>query len=224
MAVIDGGSFEMGSQIAEPDEFPAHKVTISRFLLDKTEVSLGDYGRCVEARVCRALPPIAGAEPWVTTPEHPVVGVTWNDAKKYCDWVGKRLPTEAEWEYAARKPGFSVFPWAGGWDPKKANARGDADGFPQTAPVGSFSGGKTAAGLQDMAGNAAEWTADWYESTWYKKTTDKDPAGPEAPTGYRSVRGGSWSDPDHRLRATARYAVDPNVSNTAVGFRCAARP
>ncbi len=225
MPLMEGGTFQMGSQIAEPDEFPAHKVSVSRFLIDKTEVTLQHYGRCVEARVCRPVAAsVQGDEPWVTTELHPVTGVSWNDARKYCDWVGKRLPTEAEWEYAARRPQFGIYPWPGAYNPKNANSRGEGDGFPRTAPVGSFPGGKTSAGLVDMAGNAAEWTADWYESTFYQKSPERDPKGPEAPTGSRSVRGGSWADPDHLLRSTARFSVDPNVSNNAVGFRCAATP
>ena len=219
MIVVEPGSFEMGSKIAEPDEFPAHKVILSGFLLDKTEVTLGDYQRCVDARVCRAVVPI-GDDVWATTERHPVVGATWYDAKRYCEWVGKRLPTEAEWEFAARKPAYGIYPWNGAFKAALVNSRAD-DGFAQTAPVGSFPGGNTASGLQDMAGNASEWVSDWYESTWYQKTPERDPTGPESATGAKGVRGGSWSDPDYLVRSTARLGVDPNISNNAIGFRCA---
>lgn len=218
MVALDGGVFQMGNKIGEPDEVPQHKVTIAPFLLDKTEVTLGNYSRCVDARVCRALAPID--EEWATTELHPVVGVTWYDAKKYCEWVGKRLPTEAEWEFAARKTG-TVYPWDGPWKQEKANSRSEKDGFPRTAPVGSFPAGISVTGVLDLAGNAAEWTADWYDPVYYQKSTETDPKGPEASTGSKAVRGGSWADPDHLLRATARLGVDPNVSNTGVGFRCA---
>lgn len=220
MVAIDGGSFEMGSKIAEPDEYPAHKVTVSSFLIDPTEVTLLSYGRCTDAQVCRVLRPVGGE----TTPEHPVVGANWFDAKKYCEWVGKRLPTEAEWEYAARKPHFSTYPWGGAFTPKIGNWRDSEDGFVTTAPVGSFAAGKSVTGVFDLAGNASEWTADWYESTWYQKSTERDPTGPEAPTGARVVRGGSFTDPQHLLRATARLGIDPNISNNAIGIRCAANP
>jgi len=224
MAPIDGGSFEMGSKIAEPDEYPAHKVVVSSFLLDPTEVTLKNYARCVEALVCRAVKTQA-PEGIEITDQHPVVGATWYDAKKYCEWVGKRLPTEAEWEYAARKPHWSAYPWNGPFASTKANWRDTADGFAFTAPVGSYAGGKSQSAVFDLAGNAAEWTADWYESTWYQKATpERDPKGPEAPTGSKSVRGGSWADPDHLLRSTARLSLDPNVSNNSVGIRCAADP
>ncbi len=222
MVPIEAGTFEMGSKIPEPDEHPVHKVKLSAFLLDPTEVTLENYHRCVDARVCRALKPTSsGGE---TTELHPVVGVSWFDAKKYCEWVGKRLPTEAEWEYAARRPHFGVYPWEGPFASTKANSRDPADGFAFTAPVRSFPSGKNASGIFDLAGNASEWTADWYESTWYQKSPKRDPTGPEVPTGARAVRGGSWSDPEHLLRSTARLGIDPNLSNNAIGMRCAATP
>lgn len=229
MAAIAGGSFEMGVKIGDPDEVPAHKVLISAFLLDKTEVTLRDYGRCVDARVCKAVAPAvtaAGDDAGVViTDDHPVVGTTWYDAKKYCEWVGKRLPTEAEWEYAARRGrNGGLYPWAGPWNSKNANSRGEADGYGRTSPVGTFAGGDSIDGVHDLAGNAAEWVNDWYDPTYYLKTTERDPQGPEAPSGSKVARGGSWSDPDHVLRSVTRQSIDPNVSNNAFGFRCAANP
>lgn len=224
MVLVNGGSFDMGNKTGEPDEFPTHRVTLTSYLIDRVEVSIADYKRCVEARVCTALvaPSPAPETPVPTT--HAVVGVPWYGAKKYCEWVGKRLPTEAEWEYAARKPHFLLYPWKSGFETSRANARGAEDGYETTAPVGSFPTGATPSGILDLAGNAAEWTADWYEATWYQKSPERNPTGPEAPTGQRVVRGGSWSDPSYNLRATARTALDPNYSNNAVGFRCAATP
>jgi formylglycine-generating enzyme required for sulfatase activity len=222
MVAIDAGSFDMGWKVGEPDEFPAHKVTLSPFLIDKTEVTLDHYQRCVDARVCKAARVPGGA--WETTGRHPVVGVTWGEARRYCEWLNRRLPTEAEWEMAARRPHFLSTPWNGPMEPGRANLRGAEDGFERTAPVGSFPKGATDSGIADMAGNVAEWVADWYESTWYAKSTSTNPTGPEVSTGSRVVRGGSWADPEHLARATARAALDPNVSNNAVGFRCAANP
>lgn len=221
MVPITGGSFEMGWKTGEPDEFPAHRVTLSSYAIDRLEVTVGDYQRCVDARVCTALvaPVPAPEEP--TPKDHAVVGVSWYAAKKYCEWVGKRLPTEAEWEYAARKPHFLIYPWKTSFEVSRANARGGEDGYEGTSPAGAFPTGATASGILDMAGNAAEWTADWYEATWYQKSPEKDPKGPEAPTGQKVVRGGAWSDPSYVLRATSRLGLDPNFSNNAVGFRCA---
>jgi formylglycine-generating enzyme required for sulfatase activity len=220
MVKIPGGVFEMGAPSSEPDEYPPHKVDITGFLIDKTEVTIGDYDRCVQARACRA-PNVNDPSEDITS-RHPVVGVSWYDANKYCEWVGKRLPTEAEWELAARAPRFTAFPWDGRFDPTKANTRGEADGYSRTAPVGSFPKGASGYGLLDMAGNAAEWTSDWYETTYYQKSAPRDPKGPETPTGTKSVRGGSWSDNDYLVRSTARVSFDPNLSNDGVGFRCAA--
>jgi len=219
MAMIEGGTFEMGWKNGEPDEFPSHKVALSPFLMDKVEVTVGDYARCVDARVCKPISALGTPE---VPDNHPVVGVNWYEAKRYCEWVGKRLPTEAEWEYAARRPHATLYPWNGPADPKKANARGAQDGHEFTAPVGSFPTGQSSNKVFDLAGNASEWTADWYEATYYQKSPDRNPTGPEAPTGERVVRGGSWSDPDYVLRSTTRLGLDPNVSNSAVGFRCVA--
>jgi formylglycine-generating enzyme required for sulfatase activity len=218
MVKIPAGTFRMGSENAQPDEFPVHDVDINGFLLDTTEVTLRDYRACVSAKVCRK--PALGNEE--TDENKPVVGVSWEDANKYCGWVAKRLPTEAEWEYAARAPKNSAFPWDGRFAPTKVNARGTEDGYEKTAPVGSFLDGASGYGVLDMAGNVAEWTADWYESTWYQKSERSNPRGPEGTTGSRSVRGGSWADNDYLVRSTSRGSLDPNVSNDSVGFRCAA--
>jgi formylglycine-generating enzyme required for sulfatase activity len=222
MVAVDAGVFMMGWKVGEPDEYPPHKVTLSPFLIDRTEVTLGRYDRCVDAEVCKAATVPGGA--WETTPQHPVVGVTWYDAKRYCEWVGRRLPTEAEWEMVARRGHEAMFPWGGKPGPGHANVRGAGDGFERTAPVGSFPKGATASGVQDLAGNAAEWVSDWYDATWYGKSPENNPRGPESPTGQKVVRGGSWADPEHLARATARSTLDPNVSHNGVGFRCAASP
>ena len=218
MIPIPPGTFLMGTAHGEPDEYPLHEVTISGLLVDRTEVDVGNYRACVEAGVCRAS--AFAADPILGRDRHPVVGVTWRDAVKYCGWVGKRLPTEAEWEYAARLPTFSPFPWEGRFAPTKANGRGTVDGYPKTAPVGSFPEGKSVSAILDMAGNAAEWTSDWFDGAYYGRSEKKDPKGPSAPTGQRTVRGGSWADPPHVLRSMSRQALDPNASRDSVGFRC----
>jgi formylglycine-generating enzyme required for sulfatase activity len=132
------------------------------------------------------------------------------------------LPTEAEWERAAHHPKYQLYPWAGAFKPQNANLRGDADGYARPAPVGSFPQGASGLGILDMAGNAAEWCSDWYESTWYQKSPEKNPKGPSEQTGSKVVRGGAHTDNDYLGRTTARASIDPNVANDAVGFRCAA--
>lgn len=221
MVEMSSGTFKMGAHQGEPDEFPVHDVEITGFWIDMTEVRTADYAICVKKKVCREVS--GNIEAHLKGPQQPVVGVTWRDAKKYCKWVGKRLPTEAEWEYAARSPIFSRFPWKGGFDAKKANTRGDADGAKWTSPVGTYTAGQTDYGLLDMAGNVAEWTADWYESTYYRNSPPKDPKGPSLNTGARVVRGGSWADNEYGVRTTSRNALDPRLGNNTVGFRCVAR-
>ncbi len=218
MAELAGGTFEMGFDNGDPDEYPKHKLKLRPFSLDIYEVTRKDYARCVDASVCKKVPDLGTPD---VDDTHPVIGVTWFQAKTYCEWVGKRLPTEAEWEYAARAPHQFLYPWGGSWEQSRANSRTPKDGYDFTAPVGTFPTGKNPKGIHDLAGNAAEWTADWYDAKYYHKTPDANPTGPEVPTGERVVRGGSWSDPDHLLRAVTRLAQDPNVSNSAIGFRCA---
>jgi sulfatase modifying factor 1 len=218
MVAVPSGKFLMGASQGEPDEYPAHDVEISAFRIDRMEVTNAEYAVCVESRVCRKAAFVD--DPELGRPRHPVVGVTYADAAAFCKWVKKRLPTEAEWEYAARTPSFSVFPWEGRFRPTAVNGRGDVDGYEKTAPVGSFEEGRSGLGIFDMAGNAAEWTADWYDGTYYKKSEEKDPTGPALSTGKRVVRGGSWADSDYRLRATSRTDQDPATSRNSVGFRC----
>ena len=221
MIVVEGRVFAMGAQSAEPDEYPEHKVEVSTFRMDKNEVMLGEYQRCLAAKACNHAPAVDEATLQAMTPQHPAIGVSWYDAKKYCDWVGKRLPTEAEWELAARAPRFPRFPFDGGFGPTVTNGRGPEDGFDRTAPVGSFPKGASGLGFLDMAGNAAEWTADWYEATYYQKSPGRNPKGPEVSTGNKVYRGGGWTCPEYECRATRRVGLDPNLSNDSVGFRCA---
>ncbi len=223
MVKIPGGVYDMGAQNAEADEYPPHKVELKGFYIDKLEVTRGDYARCADARVCRHIPKNDADADLQDPDKHPVVGVNWYDAEKYCEWVGKRLPTEAEWEYAARAPKMDKFPWPGFWDPQKANAAGVRDGFERTAPVGSYPAGASGYGVMDMGGNVAEWTADWYEATWYQKSPGTNPKGPQEDTGSKVVRGGSWSsNGEYLLRSTSRTSLNPHISKDSVGFRCAA--
>jgi formylglycine-generating enzyme required for sulfatase activity len=223
MVRLDGGNFQMGAPSGEPDEFPVHPVTLGSFFIDKTEVTRADYAACVNEGVCAAARLTEGQKDDDEDPQagsHPVVGVNWFDASKYCAWVEKRLPTEAEWEFAARFPKWGFYVMAS-TEQVSMNVRGSADGFAKTAPVGSFAAGTTSTGLADMSGNASEWTADWYDAIYYQSSPTDRPTGPDTSTGTRVVRGGAWSDNAYSCRLTTRRAIDPNVSNDAVGFRCA---
>ncbi len=220
MVQVPGGRFLMGNAQAKPDEYPPHDVEIAPFRLDRNEVTNAAYRSCVDAGVCQASTYADDKD--LGGPRHPVVGVNWLNAVKYCQWVGKRLPTEAEWELAARTPELSIFPWQGRFQPTLANLRGDVDGYAKTAPVGSFPEGASGLGLLDMAGNAAEWTADWYDTLYYQTSPERAPKGPSVSTGSRVVRGGSWADTDYEARTTRRDSLDPNFGKDSVGFRCAA--
>lgn len=220
MVLIESGSFKMGDMNGEPQEVPEHEVTLNSFRIDRLEVSNEDYDRCVEARACD--PSAYAEDTQLNAPEQPVVGVAWQDAKRYCAWLGKRLPTEAEWEYAAKGGGTNKYPWTGPFSAKRANTTQDGDGYKSTAPVSALSEGDSPFGVRNMAGNAAEWVADYFDPTFYRTTTIRDnPLGPQKGR-ERSVRGGSYRDPAHLVRAAARAAAEPTEISNTIGFRCAA--
>jgi formylglycine-generating enzyme required for sulfatase activity len=211
----------------------AHRVTLSSFSIDRTEVRVGDYMRCVSTGACGA-PGFASGDTRFANADFPVVLVTWDDARDYCKFAGGRLPTEAEWEYAARGAGGRIFPWGNLYNPHLANHGSIAldptdatDGFAGLAPVGSIRDGMTPLGLLDMAGNAAEWVAD---------EVDPDPSetvplaygpapqvNPRAAGGARRiVRGGSYMRGADAMRATSRTLALATRRMADVGFRCAA--
>jgi formylglycine-generating enzyme required for sulfatase activity len=215
------------------DERPAHTVTLDAFWIDRTEVSNGQYQRCVKAGVCD--PPVESGSYTRDTyygdstyDDYPVVWVTWQQAADYCAWTGGRLPTEAEWEYAARGPEGRIFPWGNTFDGTRGNycdascAAGISDpavkdGYPDTAPVGSFPTGASWCGALDMAGNVREWVADWF--SYYKAEPQINPTGP-ASGKSRIPRGGCWLDTPVNLRTTNRGQNTPDYTRHKVGFRC----
>ncbi len=213
-------------------EGTAHPVTLSSFDLDLTEVTVGDYARCVSSGAC--APAELGADARFTSPDFPVTHVRWGDAEDYCHWAGGRLPTEAEWEYAARGTDGRTFPWGDIYNAHLANHgawaddRTDAtDGYVGLAPVGSFPDGATPLGLLDMAGNAAEWVADVLQldrfgnPVGYDDTAEVDPLPKTVGGGPHLVRGGSFEDGATWLRGASRdYDLLPRPP--WVGFRCAA--
>lgn len=207
----------------------AHEVTLSTFDLDRTEVPVRAYGRCVAAGAC-APPSFPVGDQRYDQPDFPVTHVRWDDAASYCAWVGGRLPTEAEWEYAAGGSVGHHFPWGDLWNSHLANHGSFAtdptdgnDGFVGLAPIASFPDGATRTGLYDMAGNASEWVSDFYdrdeEGYGYPRAAQTDPKGASfGPYGH-VVRGGSYRDAAFMLRTTARHASP--YATREIGFRCA---
>lgn len=219
MIAIPAGEFIMGNDAGDDDEKPAHKVFVDAFEIDQFEVTNEQFQAFVEQTGYVTEAEKAGeSRTWRTfaegKPRHPVVMVTWNDAVAYCQWCGKRLPTEAEWEKAARGTEGFIYPWGNEWALDKANT--EESGYRGTTIVGSFPAGASPYGVMDMAGNVAEWTSDWYDaypgSTFTSAYFGKK---------YRVIRGGGWFSDSHLVRTTERSCSTVDLRNDDVGFRCA---
>lgn len=225
--VIPTGCFEMGDAFREgyPDELPVHTVCITQFYMDMYEVTNAQYKECVDAEACQTPPNISSQtrETYfgnAAYDDFPVIYVDWYKADAFCTWKGRRLPTEAEWEDAARG-GLSGkrYPSGDSIDGTEANYWDSGDPWDNdTAPVGYHT--PNAYGLHDMAGNVFEWTSDWYSETYYSESPINNPMGPE--TGTESVlRGGSWDDHPFHIRIAERHPDPRTMTYYNVGFRCA---
>jgi formylglycine-generating enzyme required for sulfatase activity len=226
MIEIPEGPFTMGIGDGDPDEGPAHPVYLQTFYMDLREVTQGDYERFVKMtkREKPKVPVFEDKIEKLINPDFPVVGLTWNDAFAYCRWAGKRLPTEAEWEKAARGEGKRRYPWGNTFDYTFANVDGLEDGFQYLAPVGSFEVGRSPFGLYDATGNVAEWVMDDYMGDYYQKTPYRDPPGPKTDDVFKVIRGGSWRESRLGARVTKRFSAKMWRTDATVGFRCAKDP
>ena len=233
MVMIPAGPFTMGSDDGPHNERPAHTVTLDAYSIDRYEVTLGLYRKFLEEGKYDA-PPTWDDEAATSAEDRPAIGMRWESAAAYCRWAGKRIPTEAEWEKAARGTDGRRYPWGemqpfvdianynrGMWVSEAITLMAVTGGLEgMSVRHGLKEGGKSPFGVFHMAGNAAEWVADWYERDYYQKSPERNPSGPM--TGEKRVlRGGSWADVPSALRTTARFSAEPNFEDRTIGFRCA---
>ncbi len=250
MVLIPAGSFVMGAANDDPnagmDERPPHEVHLDGFYIDQREVTVGQYvaflnaleghaGACLGYTCLRTsfetlsshilwnLDTIYEADAGFE--HHPVNNVSWFGAQAYCEWVGAHLPTEAEWEFAARGPDARLYPWGGAAPDETRTVFGQTD-FDVLQPVDALPQGRSYFGLYGMAGGVKEWVADWYAATFYVDSPAENPIGPE--TGYnvrdpKVFRGGSWLSEPVDLRSSARDGASPisfDQFGPDAGFRC----
>jgi formylglycine-generating enzyme required for sulfatase activity len=228
MVYVPAGRFWMGDTAADDqadgDEMPQHKVYLDAFWIDRTEVSNAQFRNCVAAGACQAPVTCSWGTPTYDDgdkADHPVVCVDWDQAQAYCRWAGGRLPTEAEWEKAARGNKGQRFPWGNGIPDCSKAQYGSCGG--QTVPVGSKAAGASPYGALDMAGNASEWVADWYAPDYYASSPEQNPPGGASGPG-RVVRGGAWNLDWRFLRAARRNYSNQANHDHFTGFRCVAVP
>jgi len=218
---VPAGEFLMGSDPqadpdADSDEMPQQRVYLNAFYISKTEITNHQYKQCVRAKVCEEPRGLAHYQD-LNYAHHPVVYVSWFGARAFCEWVGGRLPTEAEWEYAARGPDGHIYPW-GNDSPTCARSNfWECSG--DTASVWERTDGASWCGVYAMAGNVWEWVNDWYGE--YSSTAQKNPTGPERGVG-RVLRGGAWLYFAGSVRSANRNWGTPVSSDLSLGFRCAA--
>jgi len=223
---VPAGEFLMGSENGNADEKPQHTVDLDAYWIDKTEVTNGMYAQCDAAGSC--------THPANTSSstrssyygdsqynDYPVIYVDWNQANAYCRWAGRRLPTEAEWEKAARGTDGRTYSWGEQTPTCSLVNYGSCEG--DTTAVGSYPGGASVYGALDMAGNVWEWASDWYSGTYYANSPSENPQGPGSGK-YRVLRGGSWFYFSRFLRSSVRFSHFPDFMFNFWGFRCALSP
>lgn len=219
MVLIPAGEFVRGYDGGGFDEKPQSRITLDAYWIDRYEVTYGAYMAFVDATGHRK--PISRYVKnfdQLSAPTQPAVYVSWEDADEYCRHRGARLPTEAEWEKAARGPNGLLWPWGNQDKPGAANT-GNPDPFEFPSPVASFSQDKSPYGVYDLAGNVMEWVSDWYQEDAYKDNSPS-PKGPSSGS-YKVIRGASWGTVGKETRLTARLKMVPDFRDTTIGFRCA---
>ncbi|MCI0553422.1 MAG: formylglycine-generating enzyme family protein [Anaerolineae bacterium] len=217
---VPDGYFIIGSAMDDPhadeDEKPSHKVFLDSFWIDRTEVTNTMYLHCMSTKAC--TPPARSI--YYTKPEyanHPAIGISWVQAQEYCKWAERRLPTEAEWEKAARGTDSRIYPWGNTIPETELSNFGHQ--INETVPVGMYPEGASPYGALDMAGNAWEWVADGYQPDFYSRSPQENPLS-DSPVNRRVLRGGNWDSNAEGIRVTNRFWAFPGRNDTD-GFRCA---
>ena len=222
MILVQEGVFTMGSDEGFPDEQPPHLVTLSSYWIDEFEVNTQQYESCTDAGGCTPAAQSAGCNSGMEDRgDHPINCVTWEQGQSYCGWAQKRLPTEAEWEKAARGSDERRFPW--GDAPPSSGLLNYANNVGSTTPMGTYPDGLSFYGLHNMGGNVSEWTADFYDPDYYANSPSMDPLGPDDGS-TRVARGASWTVGDFALElltTSARLRLPLPLFDATIGFRCA---
>ncbi|MBI5350439.1 MAG: SUMF1/EgtB/PvdO family nonheme iron enzyme [Chloroflexi bacterium] len=227
MMYVPAGSFTMGSDAYEDDEKPTHTIRLDAFWIDKFEVTNAMYILCVKAGRCSAPSQKSSATHSSyygnsQFDDYPVIYVPWDEASVYCKWAGRQLPTEAQWEKAARGGDGRNYPW--GKDLPDKSKLNFNDNVGDTIEVGKYPSGVSVYGAMDMAGNVMEWVSDWFDIKYYSNSPSQNPTGPTSGK-YHIARGGAWNDTEFFVRTSYRHVWDiPELSNNSIGFRCAAAP
>lgn len=221
MVGIPAGELAMGSDRGDDDEQPVHRIVIKAFYLDAFEVTVSRYAEFLASQ--KSDPPFKWNEALAGPHGNkPVTGVDWYDARDYCRWVGKRLPTEAEWEMAARGTEGRLYPW-GDEHPTKGHVNAGQTkwrGYDTLTNVGRYELGKSRSGVYDLAGNLWEWVADWYDPAYYQYSPRDNPPGPSVGP-LKVMRGGAWNNDAKSIRSMNRAGYTPDARRNDVGFRCA---
>jgi formylglycine-generating enzyme required for sulfatase activity len=223
LVTIPAGPFVRGTDKGGFDERPERTIYLDAFLIDRYEVTNAQYAAFVKATGHRKSgPPSRYAKNTMRMRgvNQPVVYVSWEDAKAYCEWRGRRLPTEAEWEKAMRGTDGRLWPWGNIEVPNGANWARVDDGFEVAAPVGHVRSDASPYGVMDGAGNVMEWVEDWYLESAYSEAPDRNPVGPEYGT-YKVLRGAAYTSSGSDLRITARSKMMLDFRDETIGFRCA---
>lgn len=219
MVYVAGGGFWMGNNAGISREKPMRRVSLSSFWIDRYEVTVEAYQACVAAGKCKKRTLRSGCNSGEAKARHPVNCVRWYDARAYCRWKKKRLPTEAQWEKAARGSSTQLYPW-GHTSPSCRYTIFNRQCGSGTSLVGSRKRGRSPYGVYDMAGNVWEWTRDYFDRSFYHKAGDRNPYNTHRGSGYKVIRGGAWNTPSGNLHLTYRLEYWPARSSSSIGFRC----